>query len=199
MKDNNNFITPYLVEVAFYVEGLGRRIPEYLEIYLVKDGKDVTINNPTLKFEVDTPKTQREIKVMFKGTVHPILGIKANYTFPDHCLFPGIDNIYLPFVNAEIRPGRCVGNTTRCVDAAVQMLFDKGKVLLVDHYENGSHKLANGDFRLKVFDRLRYMRIKVLGVLDAKPSNTYYVEFSGTRNAFGGTWIKLMNYKLLSQ
>ena len=50
--------------------------------------------------------------------------------------------------------GRMVGNSTRQVDLAIQLLFKGYIVKVLDHWENGEHRDANKDLFDRVLKRL---------------------------------------------
>ena len=43
---------------------------------------------------------------------------------------------YKPTNNIELKPGRRVGNTTRIIDNAIQLLFEDGDIEVRDHYNS---------------------------------------------------------------
>ena len=100
----------------------------------------------------------------------------------------GVEDKYVPFLNCKIIPYRKAGNTTRCVDAAVQILFAHGKVLLVDHYNEGDHKIANNHFTRCLVDRLNYIGVG-FKKMDRRLSN--YLSFSDDRK-----WLQLNHPKI---
>ncbi|WP_428743130.1 hypothetical protein [Tenacibaculum sp.] len=154
----------------------------------------MSITRNMFEFMVDSPLSKESIIRKLKGTRHEIEKITANYEFTEDLIFTGISNKYVPFLHCEIKPGRRQGNTIRCVDAAIQILFNEGKVLLVDHWENGNHKFANLDMQQKVRDRLRLMCAPVIKKGDTEPKNTYFVEVSKGIGTLNALWLTLKNY-----
>ena len=69
-------------------------------------------------------------------------------------LLDNTDDKYIPFKNIVINPDRATGNTTRSIDSAIQILFTEGKVLLLDHWEEGTNRDASIYFRDAVINRL---------------------------------------------
>lgn len=60
-------------------------------------------------------------------------------------------NTLLGFIPKE---GRAVGNSTRQVDLAIQILFEDKEVHILDHCEQGQSKKANADLRNRIMLRL---------------------------------------------
>lgn len=56
----------------------------------------------------------------------------------------------LDFINQDRR----IGNTTRIVDKAIQMLFYGEEVIVEDHYQNGKHRQANEMLMKRIMMRL---------------------------------------------
>ena len=54
-----------------------------------------------------------------------------------------------------IKVGRGVGNTSRQVDLAIQLLFDGNIIVVQDHWEEGQHRDANKELFRRVFMRLK--------------------------------------------
>lgn len=54
----------------------------------------------------------------------------------------------------EFEPGRAVGNSTRQIDNAVQLLFKGETVYVLDHWNQGTHNEANKNLFDRILDRL---------------------------------------------
>ena len=54
-----------------------------------------------------------------------------------------------------IKVGRRVGNSTRLINNAIEILFTEKAVSIKDHYQNGEHQEANNQLFQRVFNRLR--------------------------------------------
>lgn len=57
-------------------------------------------------------------------------------------------------LEADIRTGRKVGNSTRQVNFAIERLFDGFVVEVRDHYENGKSRRANEELFRQILERL---------------------------------------------
>ena len=53
-----------------------------------------------------------------------------------------------------IRPGRKVGNSTRQVDLAIDLLYQGYRVVVQDHYADGKSRKANEQLFKKILERL---------------------------------------------
>jgi hypothetical protein len=71
--------------------------------------------------------------------------------------------------------GRMVGNTTRLVDHAIQLLFD-GKIVVVhDDWDSGKHKRANEHLFTSILKRLNFEHSHIVDklVVDKKKMEIY--------------------------
>lgn len=55
----------------------------------------------------------------------------------------------------ELRSGRAVGNTTRIVDKAIQMLFNGDTIKVEDHFKYGEDRRANERLYHLIISRLK--------------------------------------------
>ena len=54
-----------------------------------------------------------------------------------------------------IKDGRRIGNTTRAIDHAIQLLFSGCKVFILDPWQNGRNENANKDMFRRTLDRIK--------------------------------------------
>lgn len=163
---------------------------DYQTVEVILNGSRREIRN-ALEFEFNVGGTLKKSEVlqMLEGT-EGILSIQANYEFPEDRYFEGVDNKYVPFANAEIRGGRFKGNTTRCVDAAIQILFDHGKVFLADHWDNGTNNNANRHFKEMLSDRIQSMRL-VIAKNEESTNTTRRIFHIDNKNWYTAKWLYL--------
>lgn len=84
------------------------------------------------------------------------------------------------FPQSAIAPGRRMGNTTRAIDHAVQLLFMGHRVRIEDPWEWGGHDNANKDMFRRVLNRMNREHAPIDIKFDSKkltielitPSNT---------------------------
>ena len=81
-------------------------------------------------------------------------------------------------LGVRLTPNRASGNTTRQIDAAIQVLFD-GKIIMVrDHFELGENRKINRILFDRILDRLSFEHFGGGLLTDHLDINTHTLEIS---------------------
>lgn len=94
-----------------------------------------------------------------------------------------INTLSCPKITTE----RCDGNTTRQVNYAIENLFKNKKIIVNDHWENGTNRLANIELFNKILKRLK----EEIGIsVDETNTKRYLIINKNNMTLMFGEWFK---------